>query len=149
MEQYSWLQQVVLQGQIQNILETNVYTEKFGLSLTKEDVKLLIQERCNTLKEQQRIEFGEGILTKLIFTFCDSLYIEQRNYLETIIRLQEIFYLYKNESMDGLTDDELLEVMKNAFDGECEGALEYLEDTILENLARSIRRGEDDFKENY
>ena len=77
------------------------------------------------------------------------MYIEQRNYLETIIRLQEIFYLYKNESMDGLTDDELLEVMKNAFDGECEGALEYLEDTILENLARSIRRGEDDFKENY
>lgn len=149
MEQYSWLQQVVLQGQMQNILETNVYTEKFGLSLTKEDVKLLIQERCNTLKEQQRIEFGEGILPKLIFTFCDSLYIEQRNYLETIIRLQEIFYLYKNESMDGLTDDELLEVMKNAFDGECEGALEYLEDTILENLARSIRRGEDDFKENY
>ena len=39
-----------------------------------------------------------------------------------------------------LTDDDLLEFMKEAFDGECEGDLEYLEDTALEEFARSIRR---------
>lgn len=101
------------------------------------------------LKEQQRIEFGEGILPKLIFTFCDSPYIYQDNYVDTIRRLQEIFYLYKNESMDEFSDDELLDFMKNAFDGECEGSLEYLEETCLEELARSVRKEGKNFFGKY
>jgi len=83
------------------------------------------------LREQQRVEFGEGILPRLIFTFCDSPHIYQQNYVETLLRLQDIFYLYKNECMDELTDDELLDFMKKAFDGECEGSLDYLEDHLL------------------
>ena len=58
------------------------------------------------------------------------------------MRLQESFYLYKNESLDELTDDELLEFMKEAFDGRCQGSLEYLEETVLEEFARNIRREE-------
>ena len=34
----------------------------------------------------------------------------QENYADTLMRLQDIFYLYKNESLDELTDDELLEL---------------------------------------
>lgn len=115
---------------------------KFGLALTEEEVKLLMERRKENLREQQRIEFGEGILPKLIFIFCDSNYIYQENYVKTIIRLQEIFYLYKNEFMDELNDDELLEFMKRAFEGECEGSLEYLEETVLEELARGFRSRE-------
>lgn len=70
--------------------------------------------------------------------------------METITRLQEIFYLYKNESMDELTDDELLDYMKEAFEGECEGSLEFLEETVLEGFARNIRReGNFFFGKNY
>lgn len=129
-------------NQIQQVLEMNQKTERFGLALGDEDVKLLLEKRKDVLKEQQRIEFGEGILPKLIFTFCDSAYIYQDNYVTTIIRLQEIFYLYKNEFMEELTDDELLGFMRTAFDGVCEGSLEYLEETFLEELAHGFRSRE-------
>ena len=41
--------------------------------------------------------------------------------------------------MDELTDDELLEFMREKFD-EVEGSLDYLEDTVLDEFARKIRR---------
>lgn len=140
MEEKDWLELWSEQNQLQKVIEMNEKTQKFGLFFSEEDAKMLVERRNNNLKEQQRGEFGEGVLPKLIFTFCDSPYIYQGNYVDTIMRLQEIFYLYKNESMDELTDDDLLEAMKEAFDGECEGNLEYLEDTVLEEFARSIRR---------
>ena len=56
----------------------------------------------------------------------------QENYADTLMRLQDIFYLYKNESLDELTDDELLEYMKEKFDGICAGDLDYLEGTVRE-----------------
>ena len=140
MEERDFLGLLSERNQIQAIVEMNQKTERFGLTLTKEDAKMLAESRKTELREQRRVEFGEGILPKLIFTFCDSPYIAQEDYVDTIARLQEIFYLYKNESMDELTDDELLEYMKNAFDGECKGELEYLEGTVLEAFARSIRR---------
>lgn len=101
------------------------------------------------LKEQHRIEFGEGILPKLIYTFCDSPYIDQNNYVDVIIRLQEIFYRCKNETMDVLTDEELLECMKTVFDGECEGSLEFMEETAMDEIARAVRRGDAAFWERY
>ena len=85
------------QNQLSNVIKTNETTEQFGLSLTEQDAKLILAERKNALAEQKRIEFGEGIATKIYYEFCDSEYIHQSNYVETIIRLQEIFYLYKKD----------------------------------------------------
>ena len=121
------------------VMDTNQYTQRFGLMLSEQEAELLVKEQTEVLKEQQRIEFGKGVLEQLIFAFCDSNFISQDNYAETIQRLQEIFYLYKNESMDELTDDELIEFMREAFDGKCQGSLDYLEDTCLEEFAREIR----------
>ena len=126
-------------NQIQKVMQTNQYTERFGLVLSEEDANLLVQERSSSLRQEQRVEFGEGILPKLIFQFCDSPYLSQDNYVESIVRLQEIFYLYKNESLDDLSDDELLDYMKEKFDGVCQGDFEYLEGTVLEEFARNVR----------
>ena len=123
----------------QELLKTNEYTCNFGLSLTKQDVAELMNRRKECLMEQQRVEFGKGVLEKLVYAFCDSDYIYQENYAETLARLQDIFYLYKNESMDELTDDELIDVMREAFDGECQGSLEYLEESCLEKFEREVR----------
>ena len=41
--------------------------------------------------------------------------------------------------MDELTDDELIDLMRKAFDGECQGSLEYLEETYLDQTARMVR----------
>ena len=136
-------------SQAELVRKTNEYTNRFGLSLTDADIREVLVRRRECLSEQQRVEFGAGIVDKIIFAFCDSDFIYQDNYLETIIRLQNIFYLYKNESMDELTDDELICVMRNAFDGKCQGSLEYLEETFLDEFAREIRSSTHKFIGRY
>ena len=131
----NWLEAVANQTQIGKVLATNQYTEKYGLALSEEDAQIMLAERKNTLKEQKRVEFGEGILPRLIYEFCDSYYINQDNYVETLVRIQEIFYLYKNEMLDELTDDELLHFMKEQFESVCYGDLDYLE------FAQAVRSG--------
>lgn len=142
-----FFEMVVMQKQkeeLENVLLCNVSTEKYALKLTEQDAMQLLKSRISNLREQERVEFGEGILPKLIYIFCDSPYIYQDNYVLTLDALQEIFYEYKNETLDELTDDELLEFMKKHFDGDCQGSIEYLEETCLEKFARNIRYGYDE-----
>lgn len=148
MEEKNWLELLSGQTQIAQVLDTNQYTERFGLALTNEDAQLLVQERTNTLRTEQRVEFGQGILPKIIYMFCDSAYITQSDYRDTLIRLQEIFYLYKNEMLDEITDDELLEFMKEQFEGVCYGDLDYLEGTCLDIFAQAIRAGYSGYRQS-
>lgn len=123
------------------VRETNSYTEKFGLILSEDDAKLLLAERNRILKRERRVEFGKGILPQIIYHFCDSSFLTQDNYTETLVRLQEIFYRYKNEMMDEITDDELLCFMREQFEEVCYGDLDYLEGTCLDIFAQAIRAG--------
>ena len=120
------------------LMQCNEKTESFGLSLTEEDAHELVLCRNASLKKYRRVEFGEGILDKLIFTFCDSQYINQENYREIMEELQDIFYSFKNEAMDLLTDDELLTFMKEQFEEICMGDTEYLESTCLPRFASAM-----------
>lgn len=127
--------------ELKKIASCNRKTERFGLSLTEEDAAQLMIYRKQVLRESRRVEFGDGILPELIDAFCDSDFIDQHNYVDTLNRLQEIFYHYKNESMDELTDSELIGFMRKQFDGICFGDLEYLGGTCLERFARAVRSG--------
>ena len=141
MSEKNWLEIMNNQMWLKQIQETNQYTEKYGLSLSEEDTKLLLDEKSNILKTERRIEFGQSILPQIIYAFCDSAYISQSNYIETLIRLQEIFYMYKNEMQDEITDDELLNFMKEQFETTCHGDLNYLEGTCLDIFAQAVRAG--------
>lgn len=143
---YNWLENVTVKNQVAKILETNAYAEHYGLSLSEEEAKLLVTEQKHSLQEQRRVEFGQSILPQIIQEFCDSAYIDQNNYAETLIRLQDIFYLYKNEMMDEITDDELLHFMKEQFETICYGDLSYLEETCLAIFAQAIRAGYNDYQ---
>ena len=120
----------------------NDYSGRFGLALSGEQMLRLTESRFQALKSTGRIEFGEGVLKKLVYAFCDSPYLTQENYEDTLSELQDIFYYFKNESMEALSDDELIEAMKSVFDGKAQGSLSYLAGTSLENLCRGIRGGE-------
>lgn len=135
-----WLVFVKNQEALTTVLETNRMTQQFGLTLSEQDAELILKEHRNTLREQKRVEFGPGITEKLIYEFCDSQYIPQEEYVDILIRLQEIFYFYKNETQDQLTDDELLRLMKDQFENVCFGDLDYLEGTCLYRIARSLQR---------
>lgn len=128
-------------NQVQAIVALNPRTEHFGLALTEEEAGRLVAVCRENLREQRRVEFGEGILPKLIEAFCDSSYIDSNNYMETVSRLAEIFYLFKNETADELTDDELIEFMREQFETVCFGDFDYLEGTCLDIFAKAVRAG--------
>jgi hypothetical protein len=137
------LQKEVAFGQIE---KCNSFTAKFGITLSPSDISVLIEERFESLKKYGRIELGSGIMHKIIFEFCDSPFIWQENYADTLSELQDIFYYFKNESLDEFTDDELIRYMRKSFDNECQGSLEYLRETSLEDVCRGIRYGQDAYK---
>ena len=138
---FALLQQTKQKGELAALEESNKKTEKFGLSLTREQAGELVICRNESLKKYKRVEFGEGILNKLIFIFCDSQYIDVNNYLETLEKLQDIFYAFKNETQDKMTDDELLTFMREQYEKVCFGDLEYLGTTCLERYAKAVREG--------
>jgi hypothetical protein len=128
------------------IEKCNNISAKYGLVLTREDIQVLVEERFESLKKYGRMEFGSGIMHKIIFEFSDSPYIWQDNYAEMLSELQDIFYYFKNESLDEFTDDDLIRFMRISFDNECQGSVEYLRETRLEDICRSIRYGEEAYK---
>ena len=92
MGEKNWLEIMNNQMWLKQVQETNQYTMQFGLSLSNEDSEILLAEKNNILKVERRVEFGQSILPQIIYVFCDSAYISQTNYTETLIRLQEKFY---------------------------------------------------------
>lgn len=142
-----WMVLFQQQNQLAKVIETNQASAQYGLVLTEQDARLILEERKHTLQEQKRVEFGESIVPKIICEFCDSDYIDQSHYVDTIIRLQEIFFLYKNEMLDEITDEELLHLMKEQYEQICFGDMDYLESTCLANFAQAVRAGYGGYKE--
>ena len=138
------LQQQLLAAH-QEIRECNAYSSRFGLVLSETEITDLVTSRAEALRASGRIEFGGGILPKLIEAFCDSPYVDQQNYADTLTELQEAFYYFKTEAMDRLSDDELIEYMVKVFNGRAQGSAEYLSGTSQEALARYARTGFDPF----
>lgn len=124
-----------------NIVAMNEKTNLFGLTLNEQEAKQLLLARNVSLKKYHRIEFEKSILEPLMFQFCDSSYIQQENYLETLSHLQSAFYLFKNESMDRLTDEEVLNFMREQFETVCFGDVDYLESTCLPRFSAAVRAG--------
>lgn len=145
-KQQSFLPQAII-SQIANteIMACNEYTKKYGLTLTSKDVEQILTRREHALQSYGRIEIGGGMLTKLIEVFCDSPYLSAQNYESTLEELTEIFYYFKNEALDSLSDDELLKIMREYFDGYCGGSLELLGQSALEQMTRQIRYGEENY----
>jgi len=59
--------------------------------------------------------------------------------------LIEIFYYFKNETLDQISDDELISLMKKYFDQSCQGSVELLQNRELVALAHNIRYGISDY----
>ena len=129
------------QIEIANIKKCNEYTSKYGLTLSDNQISDILERRKEVLKSTGRIEFREGIIDKLIKEFCNSQYITKENYMATLYELIDIFYEYKNETMDLITDDELIKFMKKSFDGIAGGDLDYLSGTIMYKMRENLLKG--------
>lgn len=118
--------------------------EQYGLSLSESDIKELVEARNCALKDTGRVEFEGGIMPKLIYAFCDSPYVTNGTWTETLMELQEAFYYYKGEAEERFSDDELIDFMVQVFNGRAQGSAEYLTGTSLEALCRYARQGWDE-----
>ncbi|MEG0751194.1 MAG: DUF6323 family protein [Oscillospiraceae bacterium] len=131
----------------QELRDSSKLLAGFGLALSENQIQNLAVHRAQALKNTGRVEFGDGIMQKLVYAFCDSPYILQSDLEETLIELQDSFYYFKNESDDALIDDELIEYMKRYFDGRAGGSIEYLAGITLDELFRNADEHEMDYKD--
>lgn len=129
------------QNEISNIESCNKITSVYGLSLNVKQISNLLEKKQEILKSTGRIEFRESIIKKIIIEFSDSTYITQESYESILHELIEIFYEYKNETMDIVTDDELIKFMKKSFDGICKGDIDYLSGTIMYEMKKEVLNG--------
>lgn len=114
----------------------NRRSEPYGLTLSESALQRLLLLRAEVLQQTGRIELGGGVLEKLIIVFCDSPYVVQSKYEDTLAELQELFYYFKNECRDLVTDDELLDAMRLTFNSVAHGSVEFLGDIDWETMYR-------------
>lgn len=132
---------IIQKQTVKEIIQCNDLTIKYGLRLTEQQANELVETRNQVLNANGRVEFSGGVIHKIIQEFCDSPYISKDNYVETIQELIEIFYFYKNETEDLVSDDDLIHFMQNAFNHKCQGSLELLSGRELDKLANNLRYG--------
>ncbi len=140
--------EIARQLTVSEIIRCNQFTSRYGLTLKETDAAELANTHSEALENAGRIEFAGGAINKLIMGFCDSPYLNQSNYAETLHELIETFYYFKNETLDELDDDELISLMKKSFDHSCRGSVALLQTRDLEILARTVRLGIGD-QENF
>ena len=128
---------------VAEILACNPLTARYGITLTEQDAKALVQTRAQALKNAGRVEFAGGALLAIITAFADSPYLSDDTYMETLHTLVETFYEYKTETLDTIDDDELIALMRRHFDTTCQGSAEWLREDILSAISRRVRFGED------
>lgn len=135
-----FMNSLIKEQTISEILKMNEETTKYGLTLTEQQAVALVNTKSDALKNVGRIEFSGGVIDKLILAFCDSPYITQQNYEDSLHALVDIFYSFKNETLDRISDNYLIAFMKKSFNGICFGSLELLSERELPALVHKLNR---------
>ena len=119
------------------ILDLNKKSQVYGLTLNKEDVKEIINSRDNTLKNYGRIELDIGITKMIIENLYKSQYTDKDDYVYAINDLHEVFYYLKNETLDQISDIEIIEIIDEVYNN-CSGRIDIAQEKC-EEFAKSYR----------
>ena len=125
------------------ILDLNKKSQVYGLTLNKEDVKEIINSRDNTLKNYGRIELDIGITKMIIENLYKSQYTDKDDYVYAINDLHEVFYYLKNETLDQISDIDIIDIIDEVYNN-CSGRIDIVQEKC-EEFAKSYRlklRGE-------
>lgn len=140
MEQTS-LMQMEQERFLQKLSALNARTARFGLTLSRQALEEIRLARVGALSDHGRVELGPSAVALIIEGFCDSPYLLQDEYEATLAELVDAFYYFKNACADLLTDDELIQAMRERYDA-YDGSVEAVTGTTLEALCRARRLGE-------
>lgn len=128
----------ILEKYTDEVLKVNEKTKQYGLVLTSNEIKDMIISRNQILYNYGRVETDISVIKELAEVFCTSPYIDNKNYQLTLNELQEIFYYMKNETEDRISDSQLVDIIREYFDGVCGGSLELLK-SKLDEFAQRFR----------
>ncbi|MBE6610417.1 MAG: hypothetical protein E7634_07085 [Ruminococcaceae bacterium] len=129
------------------LLRLNDVTREHGITLSKKDCAEIAECRSELLRDTERIEVGAGAVTKIIETFCESGYINQQNFKDTVEGLLECFYTIKTETDDKVSDEDALRFLKYLFEYEAGGDVARLYDSEAFDLF--VERGKFTFPKSY
>jgi hypothetical protein len=132
-------EQLQLARAVSELESCNPVIARHGLSLSPTDIQALIAGRIEALHEAARVEFGRGVARDLVLAFAPSPHVSQEDFAETILELQDLFYEFKNESLEQIPDDELIAKMRSLFDDVAGGDLGYLAEALFDGLGRHVR----------
>ncbi|MTI71828.1 MAG: hypothetical protein FH751_16385 [Firmicutes bacterium] len=130
---------VLRKSLIEEVLKSNEKIKKYGLLLTVEDVNKIMETRNRALQSYGRIELEIKVTKMMIEEFSDSCYIDNENFVFILNELQDIFYYFKNETEDKISDIKLIDILKEYFENSCEGSIELLK-SRLEVFAQEFRK---------
>lgn len=131
--------QLQLRAATRELESCNQVIGRHGLSLSAQDIQVLVEGRVESLHMAERIEFGGGVVKELVLAFAGSSHVSQATFVETVLELQTLFYEFKNESLEQIPDDDLIVKMRSLFDEVANGDLGYLEEALFEGLGRRVR----------
>ncbi|MEA4870629.1 MAG: DUF6323 family protein [Christensenella sp.] len=119
----------------------NAVSARFGLTLSAQGMEEIRLSRMHALLNHGRIELGSSAVPAIVDGFCDSPFLLQEEYEATLMELVDAFYYFKNACAEQLTDDELIQAMRERYDA-YDGSIEAVTGTTLEALCRARRLGE-------
>ena len=123
--------------QEQELLELNEKSNMYGLTLNKEDIKEIINSRNNTLKNYGRIELDINVTKNIIENLYKSQYTDKDDYVYAINDLHEVFYYLKNETLDQISDIEIIDIIDEVYNN-CSGRIDIVQEKC-EAFAKSYR----------
>ena len=131
--------QIQLRAAAQELESCNKVTQRHGITLSPADIQTLVVGRVDALQETERVEFGRGVAKDLVLAFSSSVYVAQSSFVQTVLELQDLFYLFKNESDEQIPDDDLIATMRSLYDDVAQGDMQRLTEALFDGLGRHLR----------
>ena len=91
-----------------------------GCNLSNREVEEVVRTEAAYLAESGRVCFGEGVSARLIRAFSDSAYFTG-DAANTLMDLVESFYELRDDLPAQVTDQEIVEALRDCFNGEAAG----------------------------
>jgi hypothetical protein len=92
-----------------------------GLALTAEQVREIVEAEGACLSESRRVSFGESAAVRIVREFASLPFVSEDDAAKTIAELTESFYDLREDFPASTTDAEILESLREAFDGDAAG----------------------------
>ena len=122
-----------------DLLKINDESSAYGLILTPQDVEEIIKSRGYSLKNYGRIDLNMDVTKKLINKIYTSQYTDKDDYVEIINDLQDIFYYLKNETLDEISDNEIIDIIVEFYE-KTSGRIENIQN-LSEKFALEYKLG--------